>query len=448
MEALLLPQDKAAEQLVIGPAMISAEAASKLVENLTAEDFYVPGHRVIYATILKLVHDPKAAIEAATVVLALQEAGELDKAGGDSYIEEILTGTPGPSWNAYAAERVRRCSQGRQVLAAIAAASAEIREPDTDPEDVANGLQVELHRICSRRHSRSAVRLSAAVDGVLATAERVQAGTVEPGIPYGLAGVDALTGGMEAGQLIVLAAGTSKGKSALALEMAERTGLHGPVLFVSREMTAAALAKRSLQGRTGISGQNIRYAKRLGTGDWQQLQEAAAEIESVLVWIDTYSRTVGEIASRARLLAASSARPVRLVAVDYLQLLDWQTNRGDSKATAIGRIAWGCKTLALDLDVPVLALSQFNRDPNRQNRPPELSDLRDSGEIEQHADVVILLHRPEDVVTDVSGCLEVWARVAKCRDGMTNTWTGPDAIRLAFHIGRVRFLASEQASYE
>ena len=188
-------------------------------------------------------------------------------------------------------------------------------------------------------------------------------------------------------------------------------------------MTAESLANRILQGETRIAGHNI----RTGNLDGIQVQERDCVRQMVASWkfsICASSMTVGQIATRARIFAAQLGQPLDLICVDYLQLM--KPDGGDTRAQEVSQIAWSLKTLAMELGVPVMALSQLNRaGVVNPDEPPELHNLKESGDIENHANSVILLHRSKKAALDTAGAVPIWCRIAKCRDGLTTPWPAP-----------------------
>ena len=206
-------------------------------------------------------------------------------------------------------------------------------------------------------------------------------------------------------------------------------------------MPAGALGKRFLQSRAKVHAQKLKFAKNLTTDDWQAIQRAIAELSPFKVAIDTRSSHVADIAVTARRMASKWGGPLSLIVVDYLQLMDCMGGhgRGTSFARAVGHFAWGLKQLAMDLGTPVLVLSQLNREGAKKDRPPSKHDLKESGDIENHANVVLLLYRLPDSSADFQGEETVWCRVAKARDGLTTPWEGTGALRLLWRGGFTRF---------
>jgi len=451
MPEAVVPQDDLAERACLGAALLDgAEAVVSL--GLDASDFYAPAHAELWAVLVEMVRNGQG-IDLVTVAGELLRRGLLGKigrdgtdAGGRDYLADLCE-TGGLQAATYAeavreAARRRRLIQTGRRLADRAAAPGQ----DTAAAIAADAL-ADVADVGERgRRGAAVVSASDAVADALAHADAVARGDVPPGLLTGFRGIDLATGGLQPGDLWIVGAGTSVGKTAFALAVAAHAARAGePVLFTSVEMTARQIAFRLLAMVSGVE------RGRLATGNLDEYEDgarAAAQREIASWPLDILAKAarVSEIRVRAGLTATRRGRLGLLVA-DYLQLLP--PEGGDTRAQQVGAIAWGLKLLAMDLACPVLLLSQLNRaglNAADDARPPSLTALKESGDVENHANAVLLLHNPADPVPDTAGATPIWCRVAKARDGLVTPWPAPrgqaavpGAITLRFRPELVRF---------
>jgi replicative DNA helicase len=428
----LPPQNLEAERGVLGGVLLDNDVLHEVVGLLRVEDFYRDSHQVLYRAIRDL-YDRGHAVDSITLSEELTKRGEFAKAGGAEGLAEVLGSVPHAANAKFYAEIVRQKAIVREL---IEAANEVLREGYANTHSAADLLEMAEQRVFQIAEdgvTGETVELSdvmtQAMDRIVARSEHRHAVT---GVGTGFYELDDMTCGFQAGQLIILAARPSMGKTALALNVCEHVAIDQgrAVLFVSLEMGALELAERLLCARAKVDGHKLRTGN-LGQREMVVLGEGYNELSHAPMFIDdTPTRNMLQITANARRLKLR--RELGLVVVDYIQLVDAEESR-DSRQEQIAKISRRLKALARDLKVPVIALSQLNRAvETREDRRPRMADLRESGAIEQDADMVLLLHRPEYYdPNDQPGIAELI--VAKNRSGATGT------IKLTFLKNLTRF---------
>ena len=429
----LPPQNLEAELSVLGAMLLDNETLHDVVPILKVEDFYRDSHQIIYRSIRDL-YDLGRAIDAITLIDELTRRGEFDKAGGDETIRKALEVTPSAANAKYYAQIVRQLSVSRQL---IESANQILRDGYSNNFTSNELLQSAEKRIFAIQQDQAAGEtieikdvLVQAMDRITARAEDKHSVT---GVGTGYYDLDDITSGFQPKQLIIIAARPSMGKTALALNICEHVicELKKTVLFVSLEMGELELTERLLSSRGRVDGYKLRTGKQLGTQDMAQLGKAYNELVTAPLLIDsTPARNMLQITANARRLKLR--QDLGLIVVDYIQLVDAEESR-DSRQEQISKISRRLKQLAREMDIPVIALSQLNRGvENREDRRPRMADLRESGAIEQDADLVLLLHRPDYYdENDQPGIAELI--IAKNRAGATGT------VKFAFVKNLTRF---------
>lgn len=387
----LPPHSIEAEQGLLGAILVDGARVLDRIEGaVTAADFYRADHRTIFAA-AKALHDSGRAVDLLTVFDALEARGEADRAGGLAYLGDLGNcGFLACNAKAYAQTiRERATLRGLQQTAAdILAACAT--PAGRSPAEIAAEAEASMQALVDHSDTEP-VRLQDALCDVLADVEdRRERGGNLAGLSTGFRQLDQMTGGLEPGQLVIVAARPSVGKTVAGCNIAAHAAGGGvPVLFFTMEMSRREIAQRILAARSSVTVQ----AMRSGTSDrrdWDQMTEMVAASAGWPLFIDdTPAVTVAYVRAKARRI--QRARGLGLVVVDYLGLM---RGTGDNRAQEVGSISRGLKALAKELKVPVFALAQLNRaSEGRLDRRPTLADLRDSGEIEQDADIVGMLHR-------------------------------------------------------
>ena len=420
------PHDLDAERAVIGAMLVSETAVAVVAERLSPEDFYSEVHRIIYGAMIRLYTrgDP---IDQLTLTNELGSLGEFEKVGGRAYVFQIVESVPTAANAARYAEIVR----GKALLRDIIEVGSRITEDAfREPEDVGEALDAAEHLVygVSNRTLREHLApVSELAPGALELIQRLyeQEGEVT-GVETGFEDLDRLTTGFHKSDLVILAARPAMGKTAMALNAIwHASGQKGmPVAIFSLEMSKEQLVQRLISQITRIPAQALRSGN-VRAEDWPKLVRGVAEVSRAPIWIDdTAGVTLMEIRAKVRRLASQlNARgegPLALVVVDYLQLMVGQGNRSENRQQEIAEISRGLKVLARDLDVPVLAIAQLSRAvEQRHDKRPLLSDLRDSGAIEQDADMVMFLYRDEyyNPASDDKGIAEII--IGKHRNGPT-----------------------------
>src|ERR1700733_3472916 len=415
----LPPQHLEAERGVLGSILLDNEVMHDIVVFLRAEDFYRDAHQVMYAAIRDL-YDKNKGIDAVTLVEELKLRGQFEQIGGDDTLTEIVKQKATNRQLIEGATEIIRDGYSNQFTAQELLESAE-RKIFSIAEDQIRGETLELKDVVKQAMDLIAVRADSG-------------GHAITGLATGLIYLDDITGGFHAGQLIIVAARPSMGKTALALNICDHAGINVkvPVLFVSLEMGSQEIGERLLCARSRVDGHKLRTGLGMGMRELTQLSKAYKELsENGEIYIDdTPARNMMQIAASARRI--KRRRKIGLVMVDYIQLVDSDDTR-DSRQEQIAKISRRLKTLARELSVPIVALSQLNRAvESREDKRPRMADLRESGAIEQDADMVLLLHRPEQYdANDQPGIAELI--VAKNRNGPTGT------VKLTFLKNLTRF---------
>ena len=429
----LPPQNIEAEQGVLGSILLDNEVLHDVVPLLKVEDFYRDSHQLIYRTIRDL-YDLGKAVDAITLAEELTRRGEFKAIGGDETLGQILGSVPHSVNAKYYAQIVRQKSVGRQLIEIANESLKEGYSNSFTAEELLEHAERRIFNIAEEQTKGDTAELrdvvTEAMDRIVMRSESTHPIT---GVATGYFELDDVTGGLQPGQLIILAARPSMGKTALALNICDHVavGLKLPTLIVSLEMGQVELAERLLCARSKVDGHKLRTGQNLGHREMKLLGGVFEELRSAPMFIDdTPARNMLQITANARRLKLR--QNLGLIVVDYIQLVDSEESR-DSRQEQIAKISRRLKTLARELHVPVIALSQLNRAvENREDRRPRMADLRESGAIEQDADMVLLLHRPEYYdKNDQPGLAELI--IAKNRNGATGD------VKLTFLKNYTRF---------
>jgi replicative DNA helicase len=420
------PHDLDAERAVIGAMLVSETAVAVVAERLAAEDFYSEVHRIIYGAMMRL-YSRGEPIDQLTLTNELRSVNEFERIGGRPYVFQIVESVP----TAANAGRYADIVRGKALLRAIIDVGSRITEDAfREPENVSEALDSAeqlVYGVSNRTLREHLAPVSELAPGALEMIQRLyeQEGEVT-GVETGFEDLDRLTTGFHKSDLIILAARPAMGKTALSLNAIWHAAGEKkmPVAIFSLEMSKEQLVQRLISQTTRIPAQALRSGN-VKAEDWPKLVRGVAEVSRAPIWIDdTAGVTLMEIRAKVRRLASqlnvAGEIPLSLVVVDYLQLMVGQGNRAENRQQEIAEISRGLKVLARDLDVPVLAIAQLSRAVEaRHDKRPLLSDLRDSGAIEQDADMVMFLYRDEyyNSESDDKGIAEVI--VGKHRNGPT-----------------------------
>lgn len=389
------PYDLEAEMGVLGSVLILPEVCDDIA-SLKADDFYDDANRILYGH-LREMYDTGEKIDITLLVSRLKTAGEFEKIGGAAYLAKLSGAVPNAAHAVYYAEIVSEKAVYRNLINA----STEILRDAYDQASEARELCAQAEqKVFSIMDGRSTNSLHSMNDVLHAAMDRMEArlrGEVTDGtVETGLLDYDTMTGGLHNGELIILAARPSMGKTALAMNIAEHASIEmrAPVLFISLEMSGIELADRMLCSLARVNGHRLRNGT-ISADDQTRLINKANEISTAPFFVDdSPSRTVSEIAAGARRIRRRHGN-LGLIVIDYLQLIEPDNSR-DPRQEQVAKIARRLKGMARELEVPILCLSQLNRQAeDSKDHRPRLSHLRESGAIEQDADVVMFVHREE-----------------------------------------------------
>jgi replicative DNA helicase len=409
--------------------LLSKDAISDVVEILRERDFYRPAHELIYDAIVDLYGRGEPA-DPVTVSAELTKRGDLVRAGGAPYLHTLISSVPTAANAGYYAKIIRE----RAIMRRLVEAGTKIVQlgytDEGEVDDAVDQAQAEVYAVTERREAEDYVQLSELLPAAYDEIEKISAGVVGEGVKTGFNDLDALTNGFHPGNMIVLAARPAVGKSTLGLDIARYASIHKretSVIF-SLEMSRSEITMRMLSAEARVPLNNIRSGQ-LGEEEWAKMARRMGEISDAPLFIDdSPNLSLMEIRAKSRRL--KQRHDLKLIVIDYLQLMT-SGKRVENRQQEVSEFSRQLKLLAKELNVPVVAISQLNRSPEqRSDKKPMLSDLRESGSIEQDADVVILLHR-EDLYDSQNRSGEADLIVAKHRNGPTRTITVSAQLHLA-----------------
>jgi replicative DNA helicase len=443
LEQRPLPHNLDAERSVLGAVLLDPHALYTSLEFVRPEDFFLEQHRRIYEGMIAL-GEGRRAIDLVMLVDELERRGDLEAAGGAAYLAQLLDGVPRVSNVEHYARLVREKSLLRSLIRVAEAIEQQALAGEEGAEETLDRAESLIFSLAEQRVGSGLVGVKEVVRENYERLERIASeGKRVTGLPTGYSQLDNLTSGLQPAELIILAARPSLGKTSLALNIAEHVVLaeKRPVAIFSLEMAKEALLLRLLASRARVDTHKFRSG-HLPREDWRKMGDALAELGEAPLWMDdSASLTVMEIGAKARRLARD--KNLGLVIVDYLQLIAVR-GRFSNRNEEVGSISRGLKGLAKELKVPVLVLSQLTRAPEREERRPQLADLRESGAIEQDADVVLFIHRPHFYKPDLPEEERRKAEllIAKQRNGPT------DRIHFVFFEQYTRFEEAAPDSWE
>ena len=430
IEERVPPQNIEAEQAVLGAMLIDKEAIAKATEVLSADDFYREAHRVIFSAMLEL-YNKNEAVDMVTVTEILKRDNKLEDIGGIAYITSLANVVLTAANVKYHAEIVAEKSVLRQLVRVSTEIAAMGYEANEDVGTLLDTAESRILEISNRNKKNDFTAINdILMDSVQSIESLLQNKGGLTGLPAGFADLDKLTSGLHPSDFIILAARPSMGKTALALNIVQNVALRAhkviggeprSVAFFSLEMSKEQLVNRMLCAEAGIDSQRLRVGE-MHDEDWTHLWDACDTMSRAKIYIDdTAGITAMDMRSRARRLKAEHG--LDLIVVDYLQLMQGSGKRNNSgdRQQEVSEISRSLKALARELDVPVLALSQLSRSvESRQVKRPMLSDLRESGSLEQDADIVAFLYR-EDYYNPETENKHTELIIAKHRNGPVDT---------------------------
>jgi replicative DNA helicase len=417
------PHDLLAEQSTLGGMLLSKDAVADVVEVVRGADFYIPKHEIVFDAVLSLYSHGEPT-DVIAVTDELTKTGELSRAGGADYLHTLTGIVPTAANAGYYASIVAE----RALLRRLVEAGTRITQMGYAAEgevlDLVNNAQAEIYAVTGSTDSEDYVPLTEAVTVAIDEIEAAKHkdGSMT-GVPTGFAELDELTNGLHPGQMIIVAARPALGKSTLALDFARAAAIKHDMatIFFSLEMGRSEIAMRLLAAEASVPLQSMRKGT-VDNRDWTTIAATRGRINDAPLYIDdSPNMTLVEIRAKCRRLKQRVG--LKMVIIDYLQLMT-SGKRVESRQQEVSEFSRALKLLAKELQVPVIALSQLNRGPEqRADKLPALSDLRESGSIEQDADMVILLHRESAYEKDNPRAGEADLIVAKHRNGPTRTVT-------------------------
>ncbi|HYB59924.1 MAG TPA: replicative DNA helicase [Methylomirabilota bacterium] len=431
-----LPQNLDAERSVLGAILIDNNALNVAIERLRAEDFLSDYNRRIFQQMMVL-GEAQQAIDLVTLTDQLHRRGELEAAGGAAYLAQLLDGVPHVTNVEHYARIVKEKAVLRNLIHATHSIQQQALEADEDADAILDHAESSIFQLAEDRIRAGLVTMREVVAGNMERLERIiSEGRKVTGLATGYPELDNLTSGLQPSEMIILAARPSVGKTAFALNLAENIAVRSEepkaVAIFSLEMSKESLLMRLLASLSPVDAHKFRTG-HLSRGDWKLMTQALGKLSQAPLWIDDAgSATVVEMGAKARRLKRDKG--LDLIIIDYLQLIAAR-GRFSNRNEEVTSITRGLKGLAKELKVPVLVLSQLTRAPEREDRRPQLADLRESGAIEQDADVVMFIHRPNAFKTEESADERAKTElvIAKQRNGPT------DRVHLVFRTQYTRF---------
>ncbi len=419
------PQNIDAEQSVLGSILIENDSFPKALEIIASrEDFYKEAHRKIFDAMIGL-YDKNEPIDLITITDELRKRNDIDAVGGEAYLSTLASQVPTAANIKYHAKIIREKALMRALLKSASEISGNVYEDTQDADELIDQAERIIFDISDKRIKASFSSLKDLIKESFVTIERLyDKKSAITGIASGFGDLDELTSGFQRGDLVVVGGRPSMGKTAFSLDLARHVGveLKEPVAIFSVEMSKEQLAMRMLCSEAMVDSKRVRQGHINKKDEWVKLTNAAGRLADAPIFIDDSSAiSVLEMRAKARRLKKEH-KGLSLVIVDYLQLMRGKDGRDKSREQEISEISRSLKALAKEIEVPVIALSQLNRGvEQRQTKRPTLADLRESGAIEQDADVIIFLYRDEAYNKETTDKGKAEIIVAKQRNGPTKT---------------------------
>lgn len=387
------PHDLVAEQSVLGAVFIAPDTIISLADELAPDDFYKPANKIVFKTMLSLLEKGEP-IDATTMVSALTNQGQIKEIGGINYVVELVNSTPTSKNVEHYAKLVKEKATLRKMIADLSDSLSSAYQGDVSIDDIIAKTEKSMLDISNQNTGTGFRNVADILDTHMQMVEtRSQTDGVVTGLSTGFVGLDKITTGLHEDNLIILAARPAMGKTALALNIAQYIAVKEkkPVAIFSLEMGAESLIERMLASEGMVEGYHLKTGN-LSVEEWSRLVHAQGNLYDAPIFVDdTAGIRISEIRSKARKLAQEMGG-LGVIIIDYLQLITG--SKGENRQQVVSEISRELKILAKDLKVPVIALSQLSRAvEQRQDKRPMLADLRESGSIEQDADIVAFLYR-------------------------------------------------------
>ncbi len=416
------PHNINAEKAIIGGIFLDGQVINSIVDLISPDDFYMPVHKMLFSALIELYRANKP-LDPNTVLIYLESTGQLEKVGGAAYLAEISEAFVSEESAKFYAEMVRDKAMQRALISASAGIIAESYNPAVEVDELLGESEKAIFEISERKNTKTFETIGSLTGKVfeLATQRTNQSGSIT-GIQTHYRDLDNITAGLQGSDLIILAARPAMGKTAFALNLAMRAAVYNntSVAVFSLEMSGSSLAERMLSLWAKVELKKLKRGT-LDDEDYVKLHKAFADLENAPIFIDD-SGELNTLGLRAKCRRLKSQHNLGFVVVDYLQLM--RSSRTESRELEISDISRNLKALAKELNVPVLALSQLNRKvEDRADKRPMLSDLRESGAIEQDADIIMFVHREDyyekDKTKESTNVAEII--IGKHRNGATGT---------------------------
>ncbi|MCX5659322.1 MAG: replicative DNA helicase [Planctomycetota bacterium] len=430
----LPPHALEAECALLGSMILDPQVIGDVVQILAgSDDFYKPSHAAIYQALVEL-YDQNQNVDMVHLVGRLKDRGELEASGGLDYLLSLVESVPSAVSGPLYARLVKEKSLLRKLIDSAGRILQRAYTSSDPVEEMLDSAEQEIFQLAESKTTNEATDLNTLLQETYAKLESHD-GRMVTGLETGFFELDEMTSGLQNGEVIIVAARPSMGKTALAVNMAEHIAVNTkqPVVIFSLEMSKLQLAQRLLCSRSTVDSQHLRR-NMLSDDEWQKLQSAVGQLSEAPLFIDdTPGLSLLALRAKARRLAAR--HHIKLIVIDYLQLMSGP--RADSREQEVSGISRGIKALARELNVPVICLSQLNRGPEaREGHRPRMSDLRESGSIEQDADMVLMLHREDYYHRGEEGHVDdntAELIISKQRNGPTGT------VKLHFNSATTRF---------
>lgn len=418
-----LPHDDAAERSILGAMLLSREAIADVIEITEGAHFYRPAHQAVYAAIVSMyaTGDPTDPI---TVTDYLRAQGVLGQFGGPAAVHELINHVPTAANAEHYAEIVRDCSIRRDMIKA-SAVIASLGYSGRDASEALDAAMSEVSAIAKAKDDPDSALIGDDFGDFLGELEALSRDGAAMGVPTGFTDLDSLTNGLHPGQIIIVAGRPALGKSTFGVDLLRSCAIrhNRPAVLFSLEMSRREVQARITSAEARVGLHHIRGGM-MTDSDWTRIARRTADIAAAPLVIDAGpNQTVAQIKAKCRRLKQQGG--LDLVVIDYLQLLTSGTSRrNDNRQLEVTEMSRNLKLMAKELEVPVVVIAQLNRGPEqRQDKMPQVSDLRESGSIEQDADVVILLNRPDAYQKESARAGETDLIVGKHRNGPTATIT-------------------------
>lgn len=416
------PHNTEAEQSVLGSLMLDKDAIIKVADIVRVGDFYKGDHNTIYEAMLELYSD-REPIDVLSLSNRLEEKGKLDAVGGSAYLATLVNVVPSASNVAHYAKVVQKKSLLRRLITTATEMVEMGYDEEKDVENILDEAEQKLFAVSQKYLKQDFIPIRSILEEAFNRIDELhKSDKAFRGTPTGYTDLDNILSGLQASDLIILAARPSVGKTTFALDIARQIGVHSkiPVGVFSLEMSSDQLVDRMIAAQAGVDLWRLRTGKLQTEGDdndFQKIGEAIGILSEAPIFIDdTSSANIMEMRTMARRLQAE--HKLGVIIIDYLQLMEGRSRMGDNRVQEISEISRGLKQLAKELNVPVIALSQLSRAvESRPDQIPKLSDLRESGSIEQDADVVLFLYREDRVKPDTPNKGIADVIIAKHRNG-------------------------------